>query len=136
MFGLLAEVASRSRGIGPEGIGIGAGGAVLLTVLAWLAKAGLTGNFRIGGNGQAGRDAEMDRVQAREDREETRKEGRYNREACDLKHSEIEAHLLRNDLHADKLEEKMEAGFHDVGVKLDRLTDHLLRWKELGEKDP
>jgi hypothetical protein len=122
MFEILAEAVSRGRGIGPEGVGLGAAGVAVLGIITWLAKAGLTGNFRIGG-GQSNKDAATDRAEARED-------NRYNREACNLKHKEIEDHLLRNDLHAEKLEAKMDAGFSGVYNKLDRITDHLLDGKK------
>ena len=111
MFEILAEAAVRD-------VGIGAAGVTVLGIVAWLAKAGFTGNFRLGG-GLSKKETDCNKA-------ETAEADRYSRELCNLRHKQIEDHLLRSDTHAERLEAKMESGFATVHTKLDRVVDHLL----------
>ncbi len=104
MLSMLAQTA--------KDIGIGAGSATILAVIALLVKRGVTGNFRIGGG---------------ESKAEADAADNYNRELCDLRHHQIEEHLADGDAKIEKLDLKVTTGFEHVSRKLDKITDHLMK---------
>jgi hypothetical protein len=104
-------------------IGIGAGGMTALAIAGLLVKRGISGTFSIGNA------ATQDKADAAEKRHIQREEesDKYNREACNLRHTQIDREIASSQGAIDKLEQKVEAGFGHVNQKLDRVIDHLLK---------